>query len=412
MSRAPAFREQALTDAFQAFNQLSEHLADSYQTLERRVADLDAQLNTARDERMAEWQEKERLASRQQALLAALPAGVVVLDAQGRVQEANPAACALLGEPLLGEHWGEIIARSFAPRPDDGADISLSNGRRVSLSTCPMGQEPGQILLLNDVTETRQLQDRLSQHQRLAAMGEVAASLAHQIRTPLSSALLYASHLKRPQLGDAERRRFGERIITRLAHLEHLVNDMLLYARGSTPSTEAFAVSGLFDELAQVLEPALNETQTRLDCQDLTTGATLYGNREMLLSALLNLANNAMQAMGEGGELRVQAAHAPAHRVNGDATPPRESEAALEHGVIELTIEDNGPGIPEDQQAAIFEPFFTTRSGGTGLGLAVVAAITHAHEGHIALHSRAGEGCRFTLTLPQGAVGAEAGGAP
>lgn len=394
MSHAPVLREQALTDAFQAFNQLSEHLADSYHTLEDRVADLSAQLNTVRDERMAELQEKERLAKRLETLLAALPAGVVVLDAQGQIQEANPVACTLLGGPLVGTSWSDVIARAFVPRADDGADISLGNGRRVSLSTCPLGQEPGQILLLNDVTETRQLQDRLNQHQRLAAMGEVAASLAHQIRTPLASALLYASHLKTPQLTATQRRRFGERIITRLAHLEHLVNDMLLYARGSTPDTETFAVAGLLDELEQVLEPALRESATRLERVDTTGGATLYGNREMLLSALLNLANNALQAMGEGGRLRI---HAELEEALNDASPAQSATLALH-------IEDNGPGIPDAQQGAIFDPFFTTRSSGTGLGLAVVAAITHAHEGRITLESRTDEGCRFTLHLPLGGV--------
>lgn len=383
MSRAPAFREQALADAFQAFNQLSEHLADSYHTLESRVADLSAQLDVARDQRLAELQEKERLAGRLSALLAALPAGVVVLDGQGRVQEANPAACVLLGEPLVGEAWGEVIARAFSPQPNDGTDLSLSNGRRVNIATCPLGQDPGQILLLNDVTETRQLQDRLNQHQRLAAMGEVAASLAHQIRTPLASALLYASHLRRPRLDDEQRCRFGERIVTRLAHLEQLVNDMLLYARGSTPGGEAFAIAGLLEELAQVLEPGLTQSGTRLECEDSTGGALLYGNREMLLSALLNLANNAIQAMPEGGHLRVHAAQADA-------------------ATVTLSIKDDGPGIPPEQQSAIFEPFFTTRSDGTGLGLAVVAAIARAHNGDIALRSVPGEGSCFTLSLPLG----------
>ena len=125
--------------------------------------------------RLKELTEKERLANRLELLLKVLPGGVVVLDGQGLIQEHNPTALDMLGEPLLEQSWSEVIQRAFMPRPDDGHDISLVDGRRVNISTCPLGEEPGQILLITDVSEMRQLQDRLSQQQRLAAMGETAA---------------------------------------------------------------------------------------------------------------------------------------------------------------------------------------------------------------------------------------------
>jgi two-component system sensor histidine kinase FlrB len=100
---------------------------------------------------------------------------------------------ALLGEPLRGQLWINVVKRCFAPQHDDGYEVSLRDGRRVSVSTCPLGDHPGQVLLLTDVTETRSLQERLSQQKRLAALGEMAASLAHQIRTPYRQ-LFWASH--------------------------------------------------------------------------------------------------------------------------------------------------------------------------------------------------------------------------
>jgi len=184
---------EKLKDAFAIFNELSSQLTESYQQLETRVADLNEELQATRDERIRELTEKERLAGRLSLLLDVLPGGVVVLDGEGVIRENNPAAEALLGEPLLSIAWSEVISRAFAPRCDDGHEVSLVDGRRVNISTCPLGAEPGQILLITDVTEMRMLQDRLSQQQRLASMGETAASLAHQIRTPLSSAMLYAS---------------------------------------------------------------------------------------------------------------------------------------------------------------------------------------------------------------------------
>jgi len=381
MSQQQPNYPQALEDAFNTFNQLSSQLADSYQALEIRVAQLNEELADSRDERIKELTEKERLANRLSALLSALPAGVVVLDQHGKVQEYNPAAIELLGEPLHGIAWQDVITRAFAPRADDDHDISLTDGRRVSISTCPLGSEPGQILLLTDVTEVRKLQNRLNQHQRLAAMGEMAASLAHQIRTPLSSAILYASSLKQHQLSEAQRQHSSEKIIARLRHLEHVVNDMLLYARGGNPGSERFEVSSLFDDLQSTLEAQLEVTQTGLTVMDKTQGLWITGNREMLLSAMVNLAVNAIQAMGQQGRIDIQ--------INKHKS-----------SCVQIIFSDTGPGFSEQGIQQAFEPFYTTRKEGTGLGLAVVEAIISAHGGEVSLASRPGSGSTFTIELP------------
>ena len=142
-------------------------------------------------QRMQELAEKERLANRLQSLLDLLPGGVIVIDGQGVVREANPVARNLLGQPLVGMLWRQVIARNFAPREDDGHEISLKDGRRLSIATRSLHAEPGQLVLLTDLTETRRLQDQLSRHERLSALGRMVASLAHQIRTPLSAACCY-----------------------------------------------------------------------------------------------------------------------------------------------------------------------------------------------------------------------------
>lgn len=379
-STSPSTPEH-LQEAFATFNQLSEQLVGSYHDLQGRVEQLNAELSTAKDERIKELTEKERLASRLSALLSALPGGVIVLDSSGVIQEYNPAAADLLGEPLKQHAWSDIIRRAFAPRSDDGHEVSLSDGRRVSISTCPLESEPGQILLLTDVTEMRRLQDRLSQHQRLAAMGEMAASLAHQIRTPLSSALLYASNLKRPHLNDEQRERFATKIRSRLGHLEQVVNDMLLYARGGLSGVEKFTTLDLLNDLEHFLESQLKSSQTEFIIDNRIGKVALRGNRQMLLSAMINLCINAIQAMGRGGSLCVDV---------------RQDDNAN----LSLRIMDNGPGIDADAQGKIFNPFYTTRQEGTGLGLAVVAAVVRAHEGDIALHSQPGEGSSFILQLP------------
>lgn len=376
---------QELQDAFGAFNQLSAQLSESYQQLEVRVAGLTESLEAEQDERIKELTEKERVASRLASLLHALPGGVVVIDGEGKVQEHNPAAELLLGQPLLGLPWSEIIYRAFSPRSDDGHDISLVDGRKVNISTCPLGSEPGQILLITDVTEIRYLQDRMGQQQRLAAMGKMAASLAHQIRTPLSSALLYVSNLKRKVLSDEDRFVLTEKMTSRLRHLEQLIEDMLLYSREGKVGEELFSSQDLLDELYVGLEPQLELTQTRFISSNESRDLMIHGNRQMLLSALTNLAMNAMQAMKESDRTDFAKIEVSISKINNNVC---------------IDIKDNGPGIPFDLQEQIFDPFYTTRTQGTGLGLAVVQAVAKAHGGNVQLESIPNKGSTFKVTLP------------
>lgn len=376
---------QELQDAFGAFNQLSAQLSESYQQLEVRVAGLTQALETEQDERIKELTEKERVASRLASLLHALPGGVVVIDDEGKVQEHNPAAELLLGQPLLGLPWAEIIHRSFAPRSDDGHDISLVDGRKVSISTCPLGSEPGQILLITDVTEIRYLQDRTGQQQRLAAMGKMAASLAHQIRTPLSSALLYVSNLKRQVLTDEDRFVLTEKMTSRLRHLEQLIEDMLMYSREGKVGEELFSTKTLLNELYQGLESQLELTQTRFVSTNNEKDLLIHGNRQMILSALTNLAMNAIQAMKESKQIE-------ASKI--------EVLITKENNNVCIFIKDNGPGISSELKEQIFDPFYTTRTQGTGLGLAVVQAVAKAHNGNVQLETEARRGSTFKVTLP------------
>ncbi|MBI3345262.1 MAG: PAS domain-containing sensor histidine kinase [Gammaproteobacteria bacterium] len=394
MTHAPTHQAQGLEDAFHVFTQVSEQLSASYLVLENRVAQLTDELAAARSERLLQLAEKERLANRLTHLLTVLPAGVVVLNGAGRIQEYNPLAVSLLGEPLLGLNWAAVAARVFAPELGEGQELLLRDGRRVSLSTSSLGTEPGQILLLRDVTEVHALQEGLSRHQRLSAMGEMAAALAHQIRTPLSAALLYTSQLvthrdvlmsAAPQHDNADYRQYAGKVLSRLRHLERLVNDMLVFAKGGHFGAEEIEVAALLQDLQQATDAPLSVAGCRLEVLDEAPEAKLYGNREALLSALQNLVSNAMQACGKGGRLQLLT-----HIVS----DPHGSEA------VNVLLSDNGPGIPDAVLERIFEPFFTTRAQGTGLGLAVVQAIVRAHQGMVWVESEPGQGSTFGLRLP------------
>ena len=370
-----------LQQAFEAFMAMSAQLEGAYRELEQRAERLTAELAAARSERLVQLADKERIADRLGTLLEALPGGVVVLDGRGRVCECNPAALDLLGEPLLGETWAAVTERVLSDEQQDAHEVRLLDGRRVSISRRTLDTQPGQILLLHDVTETRALQETVSRQQRLSAMGEMTARLAHQIRTPLSSALLYASQLAGGSLKAADQVRFSEKLLHGLRQLERMVHDMLGFARGGATVAEPVPVHELLRDLEQSMVATLLAAGARLNIDNQAPGASLQGNREALAGALTNLAANAVQATGQGARLWVSV---------------RETEGER----LEIAVTDNGPGIPAELRERIFEPFFTTRPEGTGLGLAVVQAVLQAHQGSIRLETPAEGGTRFVLELP------------
>ncbi|HWD34056.1 MAG TPA: ATP-binding protein [Pseudomonas sp.] len=360
------------------FDQVSSQLSESFNLLEARVTELKGELAVVSAQRMAELAEKERLANRLQNLLDLLPGGVIVIDAQGRVREANPAACDLLGEPLVGELWRQVIARSFAPRDDDGHEVSLRDGRRLSIATRSLDAEPGQLVLLNDLTETRHLQGELARHERLSSLGRMVASLAHQIRTPLSAALLYASHLAEQSLPLEMQQRFAGSLKERLHELEHQVRDMLVFARGELPLTDRVTPKALFQALQQAAQVHVQGHAVRWQC-DSHLGELLC-NRDTLVGALLNLIENALQASSEPVRMKVH---------------------LYRRGqMLRLCVSDAGAGIDSSLLARLGEPFLTTKATGTGLGLAVVKAVARAHQGALVLRSRPGRGTCALVTLP------------
>jgi two-component system sensor histidine kinase FlrB len=287
--------------------------------------------------------------------------------------------------------WRTVVARAVDPNPSGaGHDVVLRSGRLVGLTTCPLGGEPGQIILLQDVTEDRRLQETLGQHRRLVDMGRMAASLAHQIRTPLSSALLYASHLRNPELAEHKRGRFAEKVVDSLRSLERLINDMLVFSRGGGGEWQVFSPNELLRTAREAMAESLAQAQIHLRIEVLDDDLSLRGNRTLLLSALQNLVSNAVEATEAGG------------RVTLSARAVKGGEA------VEIEVADRGAGLPEDMGERIFEPFVTTRSGGTGLGLAVVRAVARTHRGEVWARPREGGGTCVTLRLPTYAVPTEA----
>lgn len=371
-----------LAEAFRLFNQVSEELSSAYGALERQVEALTEELAAANGALRQQYQEKAALTERLTRLLEALPAGVAVLDRDGRLDVANPAADHLLGTPALGMSWADIERRCL--KATETAGEMLAGERRVAMTMTSLDAAGGRIVLLHDVTEAHSLKAQAERHERLAAMGEMAAQLAHQLRTPIAAALLYAGNLENPDLPTATRVSIAQKTVGRLKHLERLIQDMLLFARGEVLGREAFAVEDLLAELAHTFEPLARARGVEFDLMPAPAGLELTGNRKALTGALTNLLENALQvfAVGVGGRVSLGV------------------EVLAER--LAFRVKDNGPGMPPDIVARLFEPFYTTRAEGTGLGLAIARGVARAHGGGIDVDSAPGVGTEFVLTVNRG----------
>ena len=323
-------------------------------------------------------------ANRLEHLLQVMPAGVVVIDGKGIVRQSNNLAKTLLGEPLEGQLWRTIIARSFKPQADDGYEVSLHDGRKVKLSITPLEKEPGQLIVLTDLTETRQLQQRIGHLQKLSSLGRMVASLAHQIRTPLSAAMLYAANLSNNTLNKTSREKFSNKLVSRLRDLESQVNNMLLFAKsGDEQVVNEISLRILMKEVQQGADAMLQSQKAMLVLSLPEPDVVILGNKTALIGALQNLIHNA---------LTVKPLDAVINLAASCGTDNREW--------VNLSVTDNGPGIKTENINRLFEPFFTTKSNGTGLGLAVVKSVAQSHKGKVYATNLANGGACFTLCLP------------
>ncbi|PLW83977.1 PAS domain-containing sensor histidine kinase [Kineobactrum sediminis] len=379
-----------LENTFSAFNRLSEELSAAYTTLAGRAVKLEQELARSRREKERQQIEKECLADRLAALLDSLPGGVVVFDNAGRVTESNAPAREWLGDNPEGRAWNSLLDQQLVEVLDEGRELQIGGAVQLTLSRRYLPGRGETIILLTDVTEQRQLQRELEQNRRLATMGEMAARVAHQIRTPLSTAMLYANHLTDQPLPAEQRQQFGANLLARLRDLDRMTRDMLGFVRGGTAETQPFSVATLLDIVRQSLAGLVSEGYDL--CIEEHGGRTAHsrnlgaaiirGDAQALSGALCNLVENAFQ-------------------VGGKTVTVALSAHIVEAAAVELCIDDNGPGISPELCERVFEPFFSGRTGGTGLGLPVARSVAEVHGGSLRLEPRRDrQGARFVLRLP------------
>lgn len=380
-----------LQDAFRSFDAAAATLQESYRALTARLERLDLELAERNEALRRNVRENEEMRDHLSAILESLSTGVIVANRAGVITRCNHAAerltgalrDAMTGEPLQGflRRVGLDVV-SYPVQMASGLLLAVTRNELVNQA----GESTGSLVLLQDITEIRRLEEQGQRRDRLVAMGEMVGRIVHEIRNPLGSIELFASMLGRGLEGARDLQRYADHISSAVQAMDRLLTNLLLYVRPNPPrarwhSTRRVVCEALALAAHATAKPGIL-TQTRLDSRV----PRLWCDALQVKQALLNLILNAVQAMPRGGVLTV------------GVEPDRKN---LLHGPgVRITVSDTGSGIPSEQRSRIFDPFFTTKEEGTGLGLAIVHGIVEAHQGRIDVESAVGRGTTVTLVVP------------
>jgi PAS domain S-box-containing protein len=401
-----------LLETFNSFNALSEQLRESYERLQQRVRKLDLELAEKNLALERNLEETARVKNHLSHILSSLSAGVMVLDLQGTITAFNPAAETITGlteeEARRVGHWQalQLDRQENAALPEFPCmarrEIRLQGRegqvRDVTVAVSPLrgAGDPvlGTVVILEDVTTLKELEAENERSRRMAAMGEMAANIVHEIRNPLGGIELMASLLVEELPREQETGELACQILAGVRSLHHVLTNLSLFNRNLQPSS-------VRTDLHQFLDDALKFSSELIRRQGVSVHRAYAGadpwvffNPELFRQVILNLVINALQAMPEGGSIGIET----------EAIYPATETG---NGYVQITVSDTGKGFSPETREKMFTPFFTTKPRGTGLGLSIVQKIVAVHDGTLDADSQPGEGSRFTIRLPWDGVWVE-----
>ncbi len=357
-------------------------------------------------------------------ILANLSTGVLTVDGDGRLAYANPAASTLLGlsvsewmgRPVVEEvnrlapGMGDVLERSIRERSAvDRSRAMVSRGGRdrhlgITTAVLERGEDeaPSATALFQDVTDMERLEALHRRAERLEAVAELSASLAHEIKNPLASIRSAVEQITRPSLSADDRKTLERLVLGESDRLSRLLSAFLDYSGLKLLSRVEVDLSTVVRDCVTLVRQHPEAEDVDIECAGLEQPVRVVGDEDLLHRAAFNLILNAVQFSGSGGRVGVAVEDLSAHPNPRGTRIPRP---------VCLRIRDSGPGIDPDVLARIFDPFFTTREGGSGLGLAVVYRAVEAHEGAVFVDRAPGGGAEFVIYLP-GAEGLADGDRP
>jgi len=326
-------------------------------------------------------------------VVAAMPAGLVLVGPDGRVAMANAAAEVLAGVgagALAGRPARDILPPGVLNATGSGErqmDISLGGGAPLALGVAVSavrtdeGVPVGSLVLLRDLREVRRLEAEVRRREKLAAVGHLAAGVAHEIRNPLSSIRGYAAYFGDKFAPGSEDRQAAEVMIREVDRLNRVISELIEFSRPSDLKRRPVALAELAAHAERLTRPDAVARGVTVDLSGTAGAPEIMADPDRLSQALLNLCLNAIQAMPAGGVMTLAAGLAP-------------------DGRAFLEVADNGPGIVPEHRDRIFDPYFTTKPQGTGLGLPLAHKIVAAHGGEIRVSAKPGGGTVMTVLLP------------
>jgi PAS domain S-box-containing protein len=401
---------QTLIENMEAFNEVTAQLQNSYDELQGRVKKLDLELSNKNDELKKNLVEKERVKNYLNDILESQTNGVLVVDRTGNITTCNKTTGTITGtkpQSCLGKSLNEVfplfksvvaqLAKSRGETISQDKDISNANGGvlHIRISASPVwdnhGGQIGTILILQDMTEFRKMEELAQRNQRLREMGEMAAGIAHEIRNPLASIELFASLLKKDLEGDSEKENLVHHIRAGVKNMDRIISTLLLFAKSAQPSRQQCDINLLLSECLEGINSVIVPENINVIRKSGPGTLLANGDRELLRQVFPNLINNAIQAMPDGGELNL---------ITQKSTVHNSENGSIDRQYISVIITDNGIGMSTDNLTKVFNPFFTTKDKGTGLGLAISHNIIKAHQGTIDAASEEGKGTSFTVKIP------------
>jgi len=332
-------------------------------------------------------------------VIESLPAGVLTFDPAGRVVSSNRRAMELLGireggaegkglaELMKGRDCGiDSRVRRGEPFLEQTVECDVEGGGSVPLkaSGAPLhdsrGGRTGFVLVLRDIREIRAMEERLERSRRLAALGRMAAGIAHEIRNPLGTLKGFAQYFAGHAARDPKAVEYAGLMIGEVDRLDRTISALLQFARPRDPEPREVDLCGLLRRALRLMEDAGGSgISFVLDLPE--RPVVMDADPDLLIQVVLNLVHNAVAASGREGTIRIGAAAAG--------------------GSVRLWVTDRGRGMDPEEKERMFDPFFTTRKSGTGLGLAVVHQIVEQHRGVIEVETAPARGTTVTLVFPR-----------
>jgi len=372
---------KALAEAFEVFNRTTQTMEESYRRLEARLEELDRELESRN-------RELALTSDYLNSIMESMSDGVIAVDRGERITTFNGAASQVLGyaaDDVVGCPFRDIFGRPFSE--DEGRalfQLRARDGHTVQVieRDSPLfgrnGARLGAVKVFQDQTELEALRAKMRQQDRLAAIGEMAATVAHEIRNPLGGIRGFAALLARDLDDGDPRKRLVDKIQVGSKELERVVSELLEYTRPIQLRLRATSCSDLIDAALGYVEiggrPVTIQSAIPPELETVV-------DPDKIRQVFLNIILNAVQSIDGPGEIQIRA----------DA---RDTSIAI-------TVADTGCGMTSGQRNQVFSPFFTTKEKGTGLGLAVAAKIVEAHNGAIDVESEPGKGSTFTVRLPR-----------